>query len=64
VVAAARAAGCPVAYLEFDGEGHGFRQSANIVRGLQAELAFLGRVFRYTPAEDLPLLDVDNAQRL
>ena len=54
VVAAARAAGCRVEYLEFDGEGHGFRQQANIVRGMQAELAFLGEVFGFrasaTPA--------------
>jgi len=50
VVAAARAAGCRVAYLEFEGEGHGFRQQASIVRGLQAELDFLGEVFGFTPA--------------
>jgi len=47
VVAAARAAGCRVEYLEFEGEGHGFRQQANIVRGMQAELAFLGEVFGF-----------------
>lgn len=64
VVAAAQRAGCPVAYIEFAGEGHGFRQAANIVRGLQAELAFLGRVFGYTPAEALPPLQIDNAGRL
>ncbi len=64
VVAAARAAGCAVAYLEFEGEGHGFRQAANIVRGLQAELAFLGRVFHYQPADPLPALDIANAGSL
>jgi dipeptidyl aminopeptidase/acylaminoacyl peptidase len=47
VVAAARAAGCRVEYLEFEGEGHGFRQQANIVRGMEAELAFLGEVFGF-----------------
>ncbi len=63
VVAAARSAGCAVAYIEFEGEGHGFRQAANIVRGLQAELVFLGRVFGYAPAEtDLPPLQIDNHQ--
>jgi dipeptidyl aminopeptidase/acylaminoacyl peptidase len=60
IVEAARAAGCPVAYLEFAGEGHGFRQGPNIVRALQAELAFLGRVFRYAPAEALPPVVIDN----
>ena len=60
IVAAARAAGCPVAYIEFAGEGHGFRQGPNIVRGLQAELAFLGRVFGYMPPEVLPPIQIDN----
>jgi dipeptidyl aminopeptidase/acylaminoacyl peptidase len=60
IVDAARAAGCPVAYLEFEGEGHGFRQGPNIVRALQAELAFLGRVFGYTPAEVLPPLTMSS----
>lgn len=58
VVAAARAAGCPVAYLEFEGEGHGFRQAANIVRAQQAELVFLGRVLGFTPDGELPGLDM------
>ena len=64
IVAAARAAGCAVAYLEFDGEGHGFRQAANIVRALQHELVFLGRVFGYIPAGDLPPVHIDNAAAL
>lgn len=60
VVAAARAAGCPVAYVEFEGEGHGFRQAAHIVRALQCELAFLGRLLGFTPADDVPALAIDN----
>ena len=64
IVAAARAAGCPVAYLEFAGEGHGFRQGPNIVRALQAELVFLGRVFGHQPADDLPPLAIDNEDAL
>lgn len=64
VTAAARAAGCPVAYLEFEGEGHGFRQGPNIVRALQAEEVFLGRVFGHRPAGDLPPVDIDNEAAL
>ncbi len=60
IVAAARAAGCPVAYIEFAGEGHGFRQAPNVVRALACELAFLGRVFGYEPADDVPALVIDN----
>ena len=60
IAAAARAAGCPVVYIEFEGEGHGFRQAPNIVRALQCELAFLGRVFGYEPADVVPMLVIDN----
>ena len=61
VGAAARAAGCPVAYPEFEGEGHGFRQANHIIKGLQAQLVFLVRVFGYTPAERLPALAIEKA---
>jgi len=61
VVQAARAAGCPVAYLEFEGEQHGFREAAHIVRALQAECVFLGWAFGFVPAGSLPPLAIDNA---
>ena len=64
IVDAARTAGCPVAYLEFAGEGHGFRQGPNIVRALEAELVFLGQVFDFMPAGELPALAIDNAAAL
>jgi dipeptidyl aminopeptidase/acylaminoacyl peptidase len=60
IVAAARAAGGVVAYLEFEGEGHGFRRAENIVRALQAELVFLGRVLGHEPAEPLPEVEIDH----
>ncbi|MDT0302161.1 S9 family peptidase [Streptomonospora wellingtoniae] len=37
------------ALLEFDGEGHGLRSAANQQRALEAELAFYGEVFGFTP---------------
>lgn len=43
--------GVPHAYLLFEGEQHGFRQAANIVRALEAELWFYGRVFDFEPAD-------------
>ena len=64
IVEAAKAAGCPVAYLEFDGEGHGFRQASNIVRALEHELVFLGCVFGYRPAEDLAPIEISNPEAL
>ena len=54
IVAALQAKGVPVAYLEFEGEQHGFRKAENIVRSLEAELAFYGRVFGFTPDGPLP----------
>ena len=35
------------AYLAFEGEGHGFRSAATLVRTMEAELAFLGQVFGF-----------------
>ncbi|RNL86182.1 S9 family peptidase [Halostreptopolyspora alba] len=36
-------------YLEFEGEGHGLRAAESRQRALEAELAFYGRVFGFTP---------------
>ena len=49
------ARGIPHAYLAFDGESHGFRRAETIVRTLEAEVAFLGAVFGFTP-DGLPPL--------
>jgi dipeptidyl aminopeptidase/acylaminoacyl peptidase len=56
IVAALATKGIPHVYLPFEGEDHGFRQAANIVRSAQAELSFYGRVFGFVPADDLPPL--------
>jgi dipeptidyl aminopeptidase/acylaminoacyl peptidase len=50
--------GVPHAYVLFPGEDHGFRGAASIIRAFQAELSFLGEVFGFTPADDLPPLDL------
>ncbi len=57
---AARAKGLPVALLLFEGEGHGFRRSETIVASYEAQLSFLAQVFGFTPADDVPLLPVEN----
>ncbi|HLY80617.1 MAG TPA: S9 family peptidase, partial [Caulobacteraceae bacterium] len=61
---ALRAKGVPVAYLEFAGEGHGFRRAENMIRSKEAELAFYGRVFGFQPADQLPPLEIENAAAL
>ena len=50
--------GVPHAYVLFPGEDHGFRGAASIIRAFQAELSFLGEVFGFTPADDLPPLEL------
>ena len=55
---ALRQNGVPHAYLAFEGEGHGFRRAETVVRQLEAEVAFLGRVFGFAP-DGLPPLELD-----
>jgi dipeptidyl aminopeptidase/acylaminoacyl peptidase len=50
MVAALRAKGIAVEYHVFEGEQHGFRRAETIRRVYQAELAFYGRSFGFTPA--------------
>jgi len=57
---AVRKKGLPVAYVTFEGEQHGFRKAENIVRALEAELYFYGRVFGFTPADSLTPIAIDN----
>jgi dipeptidyl aminopeptidase/acylaminoacyl peptidase len=60
IVAAVRARGRPLAYIEFEGEQHGFRRAANITRALEAELYFLGRVLGFTPADAVAPVEIEN----
>ena len=50
----------PVAYLPFEGEGHGFRKADTIKRALEAELYFYGKIFGFEPSEALPEIPIDN----
>ena len=53
MVAALRARGIPVAYLAFEGEGHGFRKKDSLLRALEAELSFYAQVFGFVAAGDI-----------
>ena len=61
---ALRARGVPVAYLAFPGEQHGFRQAATIIAVAEAELAFYGRVFGFTPDGGASSLPIANEAKL
>ncbi|MGE0040685.1 MAG: prolyl oligopeptidase family serine peptidase [Vicinamibacterales bacterium] len=57
---AVRRKGLPVAYVPFEGEQHGFRKAENIIRSLEAELYFYGKVFGFTPADPIAPVEIDN----
>lgn len=57
IVAAVAEKGLPHAYILFEGEQHGFRKSENIVRSLEAELWFYGRVFGFEPTDEIAPID-------
>ena len=60
MVAALDDKGLPVAYLEFEGEGHGFRRAEHVQRCLECEYAFYCRVFGIEPDGPLPELEIRN----
>ena len=48
----------PYAYLAFEGEGHGFRNAENLKQSAQSELSFYGWAFGFTPAGDIPPVEI------
>lgn len=60
MVSALREKGTPVAYVPFEGEGHGFRQAKNMKRALDGELYFYGQIFGFTPADDIEPVTIEN----
>ena len=63
ILEALRARQTPVAYLEFEGESHGFRKAETIIASKQAELCFYGRVLGFEPADSLPEVEIENLPR-
>ena len=59
MVSALRQKGLPVAYLTFDGEGHGFRRAQSIETALLADTLFL-QGLRHRAGGKLPPLAIDN----
>jgi dipeptidyl aminopeptidase/acylaminoacyl peptidase len=60
MVKALRQRGVPVAYVELEGEGHGFRKAESIVRTLEAELYFYLRLFGLHDAAAPAPVAIDN----
>jgi dipeptidyl aminopeptidase/acylaminoacyl peptidase len=60
LAAAARRRGLPVALIMFEGEGHGFRKAETIKAAIEAQIYFLGRMFGFEPADQVPPISIDN----
>jgi len=58
MVEALKAENIPVAYVPFEGEGHGFRKSESIKRCLEAHLDFYTRIFGIQPAQPLEPIEI------
>jgi len=61
---ALRARGLPCAYIAYPGEQHGFRQSANIQRSLEAQLYFFSKILGFElaePVEPVEIVNLDSA---
>ncbi|MER5750832.1 prolyl oligopeptidase family serine peptidase [Streptomyces sp. NPDC002088] len=57
---AVRENGVPCAYLEFEGEEHGFREADNIHRSMRAELYFVGRVLGFGDPSSDAVVEIEN----
>ncbi|HET6603810.1 MAG TPA: prolyl oligopeptidase family serine peptidase [Xanthomonadaceae bacterium] len=57
---ALKSRGVPTAYIEFEGEQHGFRRAGSIVRAYEAELYFYGRILGFAPAGKLAPVEIHN----
>lgn len=60
MVQALRKKKIPVAYLTFQGEGHGFRRSENLRRALEAEYYFYARVFGFEIPDKIDAIAIEN----
>ncbi len=63
IVDALNQRGVPHAYIEFEGEQHGFRKSENIIRAQEAELYFYGQIFGFTPADTITPVQIKHWPR-
>jgi len=64
IVAALKRRGVPYAYLAYEGEGHGFRRADSQRRMYEADLAFMGQVFGFAPADELAPLEIENLEHV
>ncbi len=64
IVEALRQNGVPVTYIEYQGEGHGFRKAENIRRSYDLELWFYGQALGFEPFDQVEPVEVSNRDAL
>ena len=57
---AVRSRGLPCCYIEFAGEGHGFRREDSITRSIEATLSFLAQVFGFEAGTETAPVVIEN----
>jgi len=60
MVAALDKKGLPVAYELYNGEQHGFRKAGNIIRALEGELYFYGKIFGFDICGEVHKIEIRN----
>ena len=64
IVEALKERSVPVAYIEFEGEQHGFRKAENVITALESELYFYGQVFKFVPADIDTTVEIFNMESI
>lgn len=62
MAAALEKKGIPYAYVEFEGEQHGFRRAETVIRALEAELYFYSRIYGFELEQPVPPIPIKNLQ--
>ena len=57
---AVEAKGLPVGIVLYEGEQHGFRKTETIRHSQDVSLYFLGKVFGFEPADEVPIIEIAN----
>lgn len=60
MVEALRKKGMPVAYVAYEGEGHGFRRAENIKHSLESEFYFYSKVLGFEIADEVEPVKIEN----
>ena len=58
LVSALTQASIPHTYVLFEGESHGFRKAETIIRALDAELSYLGKVLNFEPFDEIEKVSI------